>query len=237
VIDAVRDIAEYVDLGNGQRLSASQFLQHFLFTPEEQHTYIAKLSGGERRRLYLCTVLMRNPNFLILDEPTNDLDIVTLQILEEYLANFRGCIIIVSHDRYFMDKVVDHILVFKGQGDIQDFPGNYTQYRSYEANKSQEPNEAYKANEANKPNNSSPFKGDKRGSIRPRKLSFKEKQLMAQLEADIERLEAEKKDIEAKLSGGTIEVSKIVELSKRLPLLNQELDEKSMQWLELSEIG
>ena len=237
VIDAVRDIAEYVDLGNGQRLSASQFLQHFLFTPEEQHTYIAKLSGGERRRLYLCTVLMRNPNFLILDEPTNDLDIVTLQILEEYLSNFRGCIIIVSHDRYFMDKVVDHILVFKGQGDIQDFPGNYTQYRSYEANKFQEANEAYKANEANKPINSSPFKGDKRGSIRPRKLSFKEKQLMAQLEADIERLEAEKKDIETKLSGGTIEVSKIVELSKRLPLLNQELDEKSMQWLELSEIG
>ena len=228
VIDAVRDIAEYVDLGNGQRLSASQFLQHFLFTPEEQHTYIAKLSGGERRRLYLCTVLMRNPNFLILDEPTNDLDIVTLQILEEYLANFRGCIIIVSHDRYFMDKVVDHILVFKGQGNIQDFPGNYTQYRSYEANKSQEANEAYKANEANKPN---------KPSIRPRKLSFKEKQLMAQLEADIERLEAEKKDIETKLSGGTIEVSKIVELSKRLPLLNQELDEKSMQWLELSEIG
>ena len=228
VIDAVRDIAEYVDLGNGQRLSASQFLQHFLFTPEEQHTYIAKLSGGERRRLYLCTVLMRNPNFLILDEPTNDLDIVTLQILEEYLSNFRGCIIIVSHDRYFMDKVVDHILVFKGQGNIQDFPGNYTQYRSYEANKSQEANEAYKANEANKPN---------KPSIRPRKLSFKEKQLMAQLEADIERLEAEKKDIETKLSGGTIEVSKIIELSKRLPLLNQELDEKSMQWLELSEIG
>ena len=228
VIDAVRDIAEYVDLGNGQRLSASQFLQHFLFTPEEQHTYIAKLSGGERRRLYLCTVLMRNPNFLILDEPTNDLDIVTLQILEEYLSNFRGCIIIVSHDRYFMDKVVDHILVFKGQGNIQDFPGNYTQYRSYEANKSQEANEAYKAKEANKPN---------KPSIRPRKLSFKEKQLMAQLEADIERLEAEKKDIETKLSGGTIEVSKIVELSKRLPLLNQELDEKSMQWLELSEIG
>ena len=229
VIDAVRDIAEYVDLGNGQRLSASQFLQHFLFTPEEQHTYIAKLSGGERRRLYLCTVLMRNPNFLILDEPTNDLDIVTLQILEEYLANFRGCIIIVSHDRYFMDKVVDHILVFKGQGDIQDFPGNYTQYREWK-NTESKPTESSHIN-------SSPFKGDKRGSIRPRKLSFKEKQLMAQLEADIERLEAEKKDIEAKLSGGTIEVSKIVELSKRLPLLNQELDEKSMQWLELSEIG
>ena len=228
VIDAVRDIAEYVDLGNGQRLSASQFLQHFLFTPEEQHTYIAKLSGGERRRLYLCTVLMRNPNFLILDEPTNDLDIVTLQILEEYLQNFRGCIIIVSHDRYFMDKVVDHILVFKGQGDIHDFPGNYTQYRAYEsANKTQESSESYETNKPHKPQKESP---------RPRKLSFKEKQLMAQLEADIERLEAEKKDIEAKLSGGAIEVSKIVELSKRLPLLNEELDEKSMQWLELSEI-
>ena len=228
VIDAVRDIAEYVDLGNGQRLSASQFLQHFLFTPEEQHTYIAKLSGGERRRLYLCTVLMRNPNFLILDEPTNDLDIVTLQILEEYLQNFRGCIIIVSHDRYFMDKVVDHILVFKGQGDIHDFPGNYTQYRAYEsANKSQNISEPDDANKPHKPQKESP---------RPRKLSFKEKQLMAQLEADIERLEAEKKDIEAKLSGGTIEVSKIVELSKRLPLLNEELDEKSMQWLELSDI-
>ena len=228
VIDAVRDIAEYVELGNGQRLSASQFLQHFLFTPEEQHTYIAKLSGGERRRLYLCTVLMRNPNFLILDEPTNDLDIVTLQILEEYLQNFRGCIIIVSHDRYFMDKVVDHILVFKGQGDIHDFPGNYTQYRAYEsANKSQESSESYETNKPHKPQKESP---------RPRKLSFKEKQLMAQLEADIERLEAEKKDIEAKLSGGAIEVSKIVELSKRLPLLNEELDEKSMQWLELSEI-
>ena len=229
MIDAVRDIAEYVDLGNGQRLSASQFLQHFLFTPEEQHTYIAKLSGGERRRLYLCTVLMRNPNFLILDEPTNDLDIVTLQILEEYLSNFRGCIIIVSHDRYFIDKVVDHILVFKGQGDIHDFPGNYTQYRAYEA--------------ANKPQESKSLpieeemsKGKRGPSPRPRKLSFKEKQLMAQLEADIERLEAEKKDIETKLSGGTINVNQIVELSKRLPLLNEELDTKSMQWLELSEI-
>ena len=233
VIDAVRDIAEYVDLGNGQRLSASQFLQHFLFTPEEQHTYIAKLSGGERRRLYLCTVLMRNPNFLILDEPTNDLDIVTLQILEEYLSNFRGCLIIVSHDRYFMDKVVDHILVFKGQGDIQDFPGNYTQYREWK-NTTPAPNPSLKGGEQKE--STFPLKGDKRG-LRPRKLSFKEKQLMAQLEADIERLEAEKKDIETKLSGGTIEVNKIVELSKRLPQLNEELDEKSMQWLELSEIG
>ncbi len=226
VIDAVRDIAEYVDLGNGQRLSASQFLQHFLFTPEEQHTYIAKLSGGERRRLYLCTVLMRNPNFLILDEPTNDLDIVTLQILEEYLASFRGCLIIVSHDRYFMDKVVDHILVFSGQGAIRDFPGNYTQYREWK-NTMPKPVQADKPKETpknNKPND------------RPRRLSFKERQLMQQLEADIERLEAEKKMIEAKLSGGTADVDEIVQMSKRLPMLNQELDDKSMQWLELSEI-
>ena len=226
VIDAVRDIAEYVDLGNGQRLSASQFLQHFLFTPEEQHTYIAKLSGGERRRLYLCTVLMRNPNFLILDEPTNDLDIVTLQILEEYPANFRGCLIIVSHDRYFMDKVVDHILVFSGQGAIRDFPGNYTQYREWK-NTSPKPVQADKPKETpknNKPND------------RPRRLSFKERQLMQQLEADIERLEAEKKMIEVKLSGGTADVDEIVQMSKRLPMLNQELDDKSMQWLELSEI-
>lgn len=226
VIDAVRDIAEYVDLGNGQRLSASQFLQHFLFTPEEQHTYIAKLSGGERRRLYLCTVLMRNPNFLILDEPTNDLDIVTLQILEEYLANFRGCLIIVSHDRYFMDKVVDHILVFSGQGAIRDFPGNYTQYREWK-NTMPKPVQADKPKES--PKNSKP-------TDRPRRLSFKERQLMQQLEADIERLEAEKKMIESKLSGGTADVAEIVQMSKRLPMLNQELDDKSMQWLELSEI-
>ena len=226
VIDAVRDIAEYVDLGNAQRLSASQFLQHFLFTPEEQHTYIAKLSGGERRRLYLCTVLMRNPNFLILDEPTNDLDIVTLQILEEYLASFRGCLIIVSHDRYFMDKVVDHILVFSGQGAIRDFPGNYTQYREWK-NTMPKPVQADKPKETpktNKPND------------RPRRLSFKERQLMQQIEADIERLEAEKKMIESKLSGGTADVAEIVRMSKRLPMLNQELDDKSMQWLELSEI-
>lgn len=226
VIDAVRDIAEYVDLGNGQRLSASQFLQHFLFTPEEQHTYIAKLSGGERRRLYLCTVLMRNPNFLILDEPTNDLDIVTLQILEEYLANFRGCLIIVSHDRYFMDKVVDHILVFSGQGAIRDFPGNYTQYREWK-NTMPKPVQADKPKES--PKNSKP-------TDRPRRLSFKERQLMQQLETDIERLEAEKKMIESKLSGGTADVAEIVRMSKRLPMLNQELDDKSMQWLELSEI-
>lgn len=229
VIDAVRNIAEYVDLGNGDRLSAGQFLQHFLFTPEEQHTYIYKLSGGERRRLYLCTVLMRNPNFLILDEPTNDLDIITLQILEEYLANFHGCVIVVSHDRYFMDKVVDHIFVFNGNGDIKDFPGNYSQYRQWKslnptpsANTHNQAKEEWKANKfANK----------------VRKLSFKEKKEMEQLEADIESLEAEKKDIEKKLSSGAIPTEQIIELSKRLPALNDELDQKSMRWLELSEIG
>ncbi len=229
VIDAVRNIAEYVDIGNGDRLSAGQFLQHFLFTPEEQHTYIYKLSGGERRRLYLCTVLMRNPNFLILDEPTNDLDIITLQILEEYLANFHGCVIVVSHDRYFMDKVVDHIFVFNGNGDIKDFPGNYSQYRQWKslnptpsANTHNQAKEEWKANKF---------------TNKVRKLSFKEKKEMEQLEADIESLEAEKKDIEKKLSSGAIPTAQIIELSKRLPALNDELDQKSMRWLELSEIG
>lgn len=228
VIDAVRDIAEYVDMGNGQKLSVGQFLQHFLFTPEEQHSYIYKLSGGEKRRLYLCTVLMRSPNFLILDEPTNDLDIVTLQILEEYLIQFRGCLIIVSHDRYFMDKVVDHILVFSGEGKIKDFPGNYTQYREWEklnpkpivetVSTAKEEWKAYKAEN------------------KKRKLTFKEKREMEQLESDIERLESEKKEIETALSNGNTSVDKIVEMSKRLPILIDELDEKSMRWLELSEI-
>lgn len=228
VIDAVRDIAEYVDMGGGQRLSASQFLQHFLFTPEEQHTYIYKLSGGERRRLYLCTVLMRSPNFLILDEPTNDLDIVTLQILEQYLQDFRGCLIVVSHDRYFMDKVVDHILVFHGSGDIQDFPGNYTQYREWRSLQPKPQNEP--------PQTAQPSSQAGRNANRQRRLSFKERREMEQLEADIERLEAEKRDIETALSSGTTAVERIVEMSKRLPLLNDELDEKSMRWLELSEI-
>ena len=237
VIDAVRDIAEYVDMGGGQHLSAGQFLQHFLFTPQEQYSHISKLSGGERRRLYLCTVLMRNPNFLILDEPTNDLDIITLQILEEYLQNFRGCLIIVSHDRYFMDKVVDHILVFNGNGQIKDFPGNYTQYREWK-------NTIQKSDSLPTKGEASPIEGEPKGvqrplkgSPRPRKLSFKEKQLMAQLEVDIEQLEKEKKEIETALSGGSISVDEIVRMSKRLPLLNEELDSKSMQWLELSEIG
>ena len=229
VIDAVRDIAEYVDMGGGQRLSASQFLQHFLFTPEEQHTYIYKLSGGERRRLYLCTVLMRSPNFLILDEPTNDLDIVTLQILEQYLQDFRGCLIVVSHDRYFMDKVVDHILVFHGNGDIQDFPGNYTQYREW---RSLQP----KPQEATPSPTPSNNNQNGRNTNRQRRLTFKERREMEQLEADISRLETEKRDIETALSSGTTAVERIVEMSKRLPLLNDELDEKSMRWLELSEI-
>ena len=229
VIDAVRDIAEYVDMGNGQHLTAGQFLQHFLFTPEEQYSYIYKLSGGEKRRLYLCTVLMRSPNFLILDEPTNDLDIMTLQVLEEYLTNFSGCVIIVSHDRYFMDKVVDHILVFNGNGNIKDFPGNYSQYREW---KSLLPKPA---NEAQVSSTKEEWKANKSAN-KVRKLTFKEKREMEQLEADIERLEAEKKEIENLLSNGTTEVDKIVEMSKRLPLLNDELDEKSMRWLELSEI-
>lgn len=229
VIDAVRDIAEYVDMGNGQHLTAGQFLQHFLFTPEEQYSYIYKLSGGEKRRLYLCTVLMRSPNFLILDEPTNDLDIMTLQVLEEYLTNFSGCVIIVSHDRYFMDKVVDHILVFNGNGNIKDFPGNYSQYREW---KSLLPKPA---NEAQTSSTKEEWKANKSAN-KVRKLTFKEKREMEQLEADIERLEAEKKEIENLLSSGTTEVDKIVEMSKRLPLLNDELDEKSMRWLELSEI-
>ncbi len=228
VIDAVRDIAEYVDLGNGQRLSAGQFLQHFLFTPEEQYSYIYKLSGGEKRRLYLCTVLMRSPNFLILDEPTNDLDIMTLQVLEEYLSSFSGCVIIVSHDRYFMDKVVDHILVFNGNGEVKDFPGNYSQYREW---KGLQPKPA---NEPQTTGAKDEWKSNK-ASNKSNKLSFKEKREMEQLEKDIERLEVEKKDVEGQLSGGDIPVDKIVELSKRLPELNDELDVKSMRWLELSE--
>ena len=230
VIEAVRDIAEYVDMGNGEKLSASQFLQHFLFPPEEQHSYIYKLSGGERRRLYLCTVLMKAPNFLILDEPTNDLDIVTLQILEDYLKNFRGCLIIVSHDRYFMDRVVDHTLVFHGNGDIQDFPGSYSQYRDWkEQNERQASAEKAAPKEEKKP--------DGRNQNRARRLTFKEKQEFAQLEKDIAALEAEKKKIETALCGGTTSVDEITEMSKRLPLLNDELEEKEMRWLELSEFA
>ncbi|MBQ4413562.1 ATP-binding cassette, subfamily F, uup [Prevotella sp. khp1] len=230
VIDVVKDIAEYIDMGGGKHLTASQFLQHFMFTPEQQHNYVYKLSGGERRKLYLCTVLMKNPNFLVLDEPTNDLDIVTLQILEEYLQDFPGCVIVVSHDRYFMDKVVDHLLVFKGMGDIKDFPGNYTQYREWEKLQPDEPKEAkeQKAEKATKQPANNPQQ--------KRKLTFKEKRELEQLEKDIEALEVEKKQIEEALCGGTTSVEEITTMSKRLPVLNDELDEKSMRWLELSEI-
>ncbi|MBR4899210.1 MAG: ABC-F family ATP-binding cassette domain-containing protein [Prevotella sp.] len=227
VIDVVRDIAEYIDLGSGRHLSASQFLQHFLFTPEQQHNYVYKLSGGERRKLYLCTVLMRNPNFLVLDEPTNDLDIVTLQILEEYLQDFPGCVIVVSHDRYFMDKVVDHLLVFKGDGVVKDFPGNYTQYREWQSLQPSTPASTQVASSVPKRN----YHGEQR-----RRMSYKEKLEFEQLGKDIEALEAEKKLIEDALSSGTISVDEITEKSKRLPVLNEELDEKSMRWLELSEI-
>ena len=227
VIDVITDIEEVIELGNGKRLTASQFLQHFLFTPETQHSYVYKLSGGERRRLYLCTVLMRNPNFLVLDEPTNDLDIVTLRVLEEYLQNFKGCVIVVSHDRYFMDKVVDHLLVFKGQGDIRDFPGNYSDYRDWKLAKAEHEKEAAKPKE------------EKTQRVRlndKRRMTFKERKEFEQLEKEIAALEEEKKQIEEALCSGTLSVDELTEKSKRLPLLNDELDEKTMRWLELSEI-
>ncbi|SFW35940.1 ATP-binding cassette, subfamily F, uup [Prevotellaceae bacterium HUN156] len=231
VIDVITDIADYVDLGSGRKMSASQLLQYFLFTPEQQYNYVYKLSGGERRKLYLCTVLMKNPNFLVLDEPTNDLDIVTLQILEEYLQDFPGCVIVVSHDRYFMDKVVDHLLVFKGQGEIKDFPGNYTQYREWAAMEET----GNSGNTGNTGNSGKTTKASYRHDDR-RRLSFKEKREMEQLEKDIAALEAEKKQIEEALCGGTTSVEEITTMSKRLPVLNEELDEKSMRWLELSEV-
>ena len=227
VIDVVQDIAEVIELGNGKKLTASQFLQHFLFTPETQHSYVYKLSGGERRRLYLCTVLMRNPNFLVLDEPTNDLDIITLNVLEEYLQNFKGCVIVVSHDRYFMDKVVDHLLVFNGQADIRDFPGNYSDYRDWKEAKAQLEKEAEKPQE------------EKTARVRlneKRKMSFKEKREFEQLEKEITGLEAEKAAIEEQLCSGTLSVDELTEKSKRLPEVNDLIDEKTMRWLELSEI-
>jgi ATP-binding cassette subfamily F protein uup len=236
VIDIVTAIAEYVDLGSGKKLSASQLLQYFLFTPEQQYNYVYKLSGGERRKLYLCTVLMQNPNFLVLDEPTNDLDIVTLQILEEYLQDFPGCVIVVSHDRYFMDKVVDHLLVFKGQGEIKDFPGNYTQYREYSRGEEQEVRGERIEKAKNQSQQSIPLTSHPSPLTSKRKLSYKEKREMEQLEKDIAALETEKKQIEEALCGGTTSVDEITAMSKRLPLLNDELDEKSMRWLELSEV-
>ena len=233
VIDVVRDIAEYIDLGSGRHLTASQFLQHFLFTPEQQHNYVYKLSGGERRKLYLCTVLMRNPNFLVLDEPTNDLDIQTLQILEEYLQDFAGCVIVVSHDRYFMDKVVDHLLVFKGDGAIKDFPGNYTQYRQWSALQSKEEEKTEKKKNTQKTSATT----EREPNSRPRRLSFKEQREMQQLEKEIEALEAEQRTLEEELCSGKLSVEELTEKSIRLPKLKEELDEKSFRWLELSEIG
>lgn len=231
VIDVITDIADYIDLGGGRHMNASQFLQYFLFTPEQQHNYVYKLSGGERRKLYLCTVLMRNPNFLILDEPTNDLDIQTLQVLEEYLQDFPGCVIVVSHDRYFMDKVVDHLLVFHGEGEIKDFPGNYTQYREVAAmeTKAQAQQKA-SSKEAEQP------KKDYHNDTR-RRLTYKEKMELQQLEKDIEKLEGEKAEIEEALCSGTLSVDELTKKSIRLPQLNEELDEKSMRWLELSEFA
>lgn len=226
VIDIITKRAEYIDLGGGRHLSASQFLQRFLFTPEEQYDYVYKLSGGQRRKLYLCTVLMENPNFLILDEPTNDLDIQTLQVLEEYLQDFPGCVIVVSHDRYFMDKVVDHILVFKGEGVIDDFPGNYTLYRQYSALQSKE--EA-KADASVKEKKS--YRNDSR-----RRMSYKEKREFEQLEKDIASLEQQQHEIEEALCSGTLSVEELTEKSRLLPKLKEEIDEKSMRWLELSEI-
>ena len=236
VIDVVKDIAEYIDMGGGRHLTASQFLQHFLFTPEQQHNYVYKLSGGERRKLYLCTVLMKNPNFLVLDEPTNDLDIVTLQILEEYLQDFPGCVIVVSHDRYFMDKVVDHLLVFRGDGVIQDFPGNYTQYRAYSSEWKEVRGERTPPKGENKSPKATAESASDISQTSKRKMTYKEKREFEQLELDIDVLEAEKKRIEEALCGGTTSVDEITAMSKRLPLLNDELDEKSLRWLELSEL-
>jgi ATP-binding cassette subfamily F protein uup len=242
VIDVITEIADYINLGNGKHMTASQFLQFFLFTPEEQHNYVYKLSGGEKRKLYLCTVLMRNPNFLVLDEPTNDLDIQTLQVLEEYLQDFAGCVIVVSHDRYFMDKVVDHLLVFKGEGEIQDFPGNYTQYRDW--SRLQEKDEAEKAAvTAKNAGNNNTVANDGAGTAKrdanfenKRKMSYKEKREYEQLTQEIEKLTDEQKKLEEALCSGTLSVEELTEKSKRLPEIKDELDEKEMRWLELSEM-
>ena len=241
VIDVITEIADYIDLGGGKHMTASQFLQFFLFTPEEQHNYVYKLSGGEKRKLYLCTVLMRNPNFLVLDEPTNDLDIQTLQVLEEYLQDFAGCVIVVSHDRYFMDKVVDHLLVFKGEGEIQDFPGNYTQYREWSRLQTKEEEAFAKgksaANAPAKTENNAAGTAKRDASFEnKRKMTYKEKREYEQLAKEIEALEAEQKQLEEALCSGTLSVDELTEKSKRLPLIKDELDEKEMRWLELAEI-
>lgn len=239
VIDVITEIADYIDLGGGKHMTASQFLQFFLFTPEEQHNYVYKLSGGEKRKLYLCTVLMRNPNFLVLDEPTNDLDIQTLQVLEEYLQDFAGCVIVVSHDRYFMDKVVDHLLVFKGEGEIQDFPGNYTQYREW--SRMQAKDEAEQAKPAKGGN--APAESDGAGTAKrdanfenKRKMSYKEKREYEQLTQEIDALTEEQKKLEEELCSGNLSVEELTEKSKRLPEIKDELDEKEMRWLELAEM-
>lgn len=228
VIDVVTDIADHIRLGGGKTMSATQFLQYFLFTPEQQHSYVYKLSGGELRKLYLCTVLMQNPNFLILDEPTNDLDIPTLQILEEYLQNFPGCVIIISHDRYFMDKVVDHILVFKGEGEIQDFPGNYTQFREWD---SLQPADTSKEEKREK----TPLRSYR--SDEKKKMSYKEKREFETLESEIAKLETEISNLEAELCSGSLSIEELTDKSILLPKLKKELDDKSMRWLELSELG
>ena len=239
VIDVITEIADYIDLGGGKHMTASQFLQFFLFTPEEQHNYVYKLSGGEKRKLYLCTVLMRNPNFLVLDEPTNDLDIQTLQVLEEYLQDFAGCVIVVSHDRYFMDKVVDHLLVFKGEGEIQDFPGNYTQYREW--SRIQAKDEAEQAKPAKSGNATA--ESDGAGTAKrdanfenKRKMSYKEKREYEQLTQEIDALTEEQKKLEEELCSGNLSVEELTEKSKRLPEIKDELDEKEMRWLELAEM-
>ena len=239
VIDVITEIADYIDMGGGKHMTASQFLQFFLFTPEEQHNYVYKLSGGEKRKLYLCTVLMRNPNFLVLDEPTNDLDIQTLQVLEEYLQDFAGCVIVVSHDRYFMDKVVDHLLVFKGEGEIQDFPGNYTQYREW--NRMQAKDEAEQAKPAKSGNATA--ESDGAGTAKrdanfenKRKMSYKEKREYEQLTQEIDALTEEQKKLEEELCSGNLSVEELTEKSKRLPEIKDELDEKEMRWLELAEM-
>lgn len=234
VIDIITDIAEYIDLGGGKHMTASQFLNYFLFSPEQQHNYVYKLSGGEKRKLYLCTVLMKNPNFLVLDEPTNDLDIQTLQILEEYLQDFPGCVIVVSHDRYFMDKVVDHLLVFKGEGEIQDFPGNYTQFRDFQKMKSKE-EEQQKPTKSNS-TTTNEAKKDYRNNLK-RKMSFKEKREYEQLSDKIAQLEEEKQQLEEELCSGNLSVDELTEKSKRLPILKEELDELELRWLELSELA
>lgn len=233
VIDIITDIADYIDLGSGKHMTASQFLNYFLFSPEEQHNYVYKLSGGEKRKLYLCTVLMKNPNFLVLDEPTNDLDIQTLQILEEYLQDFPGCVIVVSHDRYFMDKVVDHLLVFKGEGEIQDFPGNYTQYREFLKMKTKE--EEQKNIQPKKKTAADPKK-DYHNNTK-RKMTFKEKREYKQLSDRISQLEEEQKQLETALCSGRLTVEELTEKSKRLPLLKEELDGLELRWLELSELA